>query len=226
MSDFIAIRGSREGLRLQLNSDGDWLDVLVQLEQQLAERRSFFQGARLVVDIGERDLTAEQIEDLVAMMQRHGIQAEALDASRRQTRTAIRAAGMVAWSSHRQSAAAAVEAIETPQPTGPSFMQRTIRSGQVVHHAGNVTLIGDVNPGAQLLAGGTIVVFGRVRGLVHAGTAGDRQAQICAIELLSTQVRIADTVLHTPQSALRTGPAVARINGDAIEVIAWDAIKR
>lgn len=225
MSDLIAIRGSRDGLRLQLNSDCDWQDVLLQLEHLLAERRSFFHGARLVVDIGERDLAADQVEEIVALMQRHGIQAEAMDANRRQTRTAIRAAGMVAWSSQRHQNAVP-ELLELTEPVGPSFIQRTIRSGQVVHHAGNLTLIGDVNPGAQLLAGGSIVVFGRVRGMVHAGTDGDRTAQICAIELQSTQVRIAETVLQISPNTTRSGPAVARVTGDQIEIVAWDAIKR
>lgn len=225
MSDLIAIRGSRDGLRLQLNNDSDWHDVLLQLEQLLAERRSFFHGARLVVDIGERDLAANQVEEIMALMQRHGIQAEAMDANRRQTRTAIRAAGMVAWSSQRLKIAAA-EHLEVTEPVGPSFIQRTIRSGQVVHHAGNITLIGDVNPGAQLLAGGSIVVFGRVRGMVHAGTGGDRTAQICAIELQSTQVRIAETVLQVQPNTTRSGPAVARVTGDQIEIVAWDAVKR
>jgi septum site-determining protein MinC len=226
MSDLIAIRGSRDGLRLQLNSEEDWRAVLEQLEQQLAERRSFFHGARLVVDVGERELAADEIAEMLTLMQRHGIEAEALDSSRRKTRTAIRAAGMVAWSSQRHTVSEAVEPAEQPVIHGPSFLQRTIRSGQVIHHSGNVTLVGDVNPGAQLVAGGSIVIFGRVRGLVHAGVAGDRNAQICALELLTPQVRIADAVLAMHPSEGISGPAVARIQGDQIEVLSWEAIKR
>jgi septum site-determining protein MinC len=226
MSDLIAIRGSREGLRLQLNSVSAWHDVLQQLEQQLAERRSFFHGARLVVDVGERELAADEIAEMLTLMQRHGIEAEALDASRRKTRTAIRAAGMVAWSPQRHAGSEAAEPLEQPIVNGPSFLQRTIRSGQVIQHAGNVTLVGDVNPGAQLLAGGSIVIFGRVRGLVHAGVAGDRSAQICALELLTSQVRIADAVLAMQPTDSINGPAVARIQGDQIEMLSWEAIKR
>ncbi|HEX7008861.1 MAG TPA: septum site-determining protein MinC, partial [Phycisphaeraceae bacterium] len=73
-----------------------------------------------------------------------------------------------------------------------ALVQRTLRSGQVVRHQGHLTVLGDVNPGAEVIAGGSVVVWGRVRGTVHAGALGDRSAQICALELAPTQLRIAD----------------------------------
>ena len=52
------------------------------------------------------------------------------------------------------------------------LVHRTLRSGQALHHAGHVTLIGDVNPGAEIIAGGDIVVWGKLRGIAHAGAMG------------------------------------------------------
>ena len=42
------------------------------------------------------------------------------------------------------------------------FLQRTLRSGQSVRHPGHVVVLGDVNPGAEIIAGGHVLVWGRV----------------------------------------------------------------
>ncbi|MBI4770229.1 MAG: septum site-determining protein MinC, partial [Chloroflexi bacterium] len=53
------------------------------------------------------------------------------------------------------------------------LVRRTLRSGRSVRHPGHVVIIGDVNPGAEIVAGGDIVVWGRLRGVVQAGAGGD-----------------------------------------------------
>ncbi|GAC1389115.1 MAG: hypothetical protein NVSMB31_04510 [Vulcanimicrobiaceae bacterium] len=67
----------------------------------------------------------------------------------------------------------------------------TVRGGQSLHHVGNLVVMGDVNPGSELVASGDIVVFGSLRGVAHAGAQGDRTARVYALELAATQLRIA-----------------------------------
>ena len=67
----------------------------------------------------------------------------------------------------------------------------TLRGGQSLHHAGNVVVVGDVNPGAEIVASGDILVFGALRGVAHAGAQGDANARVHALELAPTQLRIA-----------------------------------
>jgi septum site-determining protein MinC len=93
----------------------------------------------------------------------------------------------------------------------------------VVRHQGHITILGDVNPGAEIVAGGSIIVWGRVRGTVHAGALGNREAVICAIDLLPTQIRIADLIARSPDGPGERGPLIARIVGDQISVGDWDA---
>jgi septum site-determining protein MinC len=81
----------------------------------------------------------------------------------------------------------------------------TLRGGQVLHHSGNIVVVGDVNPGAELVATGDIVVFGRLAGIAHAGAGGDEQARIYAIDLAATQLRIA-TRIAAEQDAKRGAP--------------------
>ena len=51
------------------------------------------------------------------------------------------------------------------------LLKNTLRSGRVIRHVGHVIVIGDVNPGAQIIAGGDVIIWGRLRGTVHAGGA-------------------------------------------------------
>lgn len=74
----------------------------------------------------------------------------------------------------------------------------TIRSGQRVRSLGNLVVIGDVNPGAELSAVGDIVVMGILRGIVHAGCEGDKNAVVCASKMAPTQIRIADIITRPP----------------------------
>ncbi len=66
-----------------------------------------------------------------------------------------------------------------------------LRSGKKVEFDGNVVVIGDVNPGAEIIASGDIYVFGRAKGLLHAGKDGDESKMILALSMEVNQLRIA-----------------------------------
>ena len=74
------------------------------------------------------------------------------------------------------------------------FHKGSLRSGQKIEFEGSLVIIGDVNPGAQVIAGENIIVLGQLRGLAHAGAKGNRDAVIEAVEIDSLQLRIADIV--------------------------------
>jgi septum site-determining protein MinC len=75
----------------------------------------------------------------------------------------------------------------------------TLRSGDHLQAEGSVLLLGDVNPGARISAAGHVLVWGRLRGVAHAGVTGDRQARIVALQLRPLQLRIADAVARGPE---------------------------
>ena len=100
------------------------------------------------------------------------------------------------------------------------YHRGTIRGGQSLANVGHVVVIGDVNPGAELVAGGDILVFGALRGVAHAGAQGDRSARVYALVLEPTQLRIATTIAAGTE---RTGPHVpeeAFLDGDRIAIVA------
>jgi septum site-determining protein MinC len=108
-----------------------------------------------------------------------------------------------------------------PIAAGPSTLYHTgtLRGGQSLHNLGNIVVIGDVNPGAELVASGDIVVFGALRGVAHAGAQGDRSARVIALELAPTQLRIATAIATSDGGGKARGPEHAAIVDDRIAVV-------
>jgi septum site-determining protein MinC len=117
----------------------------------------------------------------------------------------------------RRGAPAVASAAEGPQPPlqlveaqpGTLYHVGTLRGGQALHHVGNIVVVGDVNPGTELVATGDIVVFGRLLGVAHAGAQGDAGARVFALHLDATQLRIASCI------AANEGPRKAAAEPEA-----------
>lgn len=128
-----------------------------------------------------------------------------------------------------------LSAADTEVILAPPYIHRgTLRSGQVFRHAGTVMILGDVNPGAEVISGGDIFVWGRLRGIVHAGAMGNERAVVCAIDFEPIQLRIAGYIAMSPRAVSNEPgrwfwrrnrvekPEVARVIGAQIVVDVWD----
>jgi septum site-determining protein MinC len=116
--------------------------------------------------------------------------------------------------------------VETPP--GTLYHTVTLRGGQTLHHTGNIVVVGDVNPGAELIATGDIVVFGRLAGTAHAGAQGDETARIYAIDLTATQLRIATFIAAEDGTERRglAGPEAALARDGQIVVVSLARLDR
>jgi septum site-determining protein MinC len=109
---------------------------------------------------------------------------------------------------------------------GTLYHAATLRGGQVLHHTGNIVVVGDVNPGAELVATGDVVVFGRLAGIAHAGAGGDERARIYALDLVATQLRIATFIAAEQDKKPRKTrvPEVAVARDGRILILALDLL--
>ena len=94
------------------------------------------------------------------------------------------------------------------------FINKTVRSGMRIEFPGNIVIVGDVNSGAEIVAEGNVIIWGRVRGMIHAGSKGDRSAFICALDLSANQLRIADEISATLKPQKDPRPEIASINSE------------
>jgi len=228
MDQLVRLKGDRQGLRLFLSEEAPFEELFAALEEQIRQGESFFRGADLMVDVGNRALSKEEVEQLAALLKTWGVELRAFGTVNRQSRGTIRDAGLRSVPSTTAPPSPAPEAGQRIHAISDAlFITRTIRSGQSVRHHGPITVFGDVNPGAEVLAGGDVVVWGRLRGVVHAGAIGDENAIVCALDLAPTQLRIASRAARAPEeSGPSAGPEVAHIEGGHIVVVPWDIFRR
>ncbi len=110
--------------------------------------------------------------------------------------------------------------IAAPAGVSTLYHRGTLRGGQALHNLGNIVVIGDVNPGAELIASGDILVFGSMRGVAHAGAQGDAQSRVIALELAPTQLRIATVIAADAGEPRKTSvPEQAYIDNGRIVVV-------
>jgi septum site-determining protein MinC len=100
------------------------------------------------------------------------------------------------------------------------ILRRTLRSGQKIVYKGSVVVLGDVNPGAEISAGGDIIVLGKLRGIAHAGVRGDENVSVSALALEPSQLRIGPVLSRAPDDKQSggNGPEWARVRGGRIIV--------
>ena len=124
----------------------------------------------------------------------------------------------------RETAHEAVSDAALIEGTDGLLVRRRVRSGQVLRHPGHIVVIGDVNPGAQLIAGGDVIVWGKLHGSVHAGALGDTQATICALDLSPSLLKIADAARMARADKDRKKqrrPETATLHDQQIQVSEW-----
>ena len=205
----VQIKGVRDGL-LATFAEAAWEDQCSTLLAQIDERPAFFQGARLALDVGSQVLKVNDLVGLRDRLSERNVTLWAVLSESQVTEHTSQLLGLATRiSKPRPEEQKAAEAMSEDSAL---FITKTLRSGKRIEFPGNVVILGDVNAGAEVIADGHVIVWGRVRGMVHAGAKGDRSAIICALDLSATQLRIADEVSAMLKPQKNPKPEIARIN--------------
>jgi len=226
MQGYIAIKGTRNGLLLTLEPGTPFSDLLNALAERLAEAPSFFRGASLTVDTSRRTLRVSertQLETLLAHYQMSVVPLEQLAAAPPTDKTGEVITAKLPAPQQDSSIPVVEQSQRDPRESSDTlFLRRTIRSGQAIHHPSSVVVMGDINPGAEIVAGGDVVVWGVLRGMVHAGYPDNENAVVCSLLLAPVQLRIAHLLSRPPDGfEVQPRPEVAAIRQGQIVVEAW-----
>ncbi|KAB3535912.1 septum site-determining protein MinC [Alkaliphilus pronyensis] len=175
--NIIEFKGTKKGIYIQIKPEIDFQTIKKLLVDKLEDSKSFFKGAK-ILDIHCDTLSSdEKVELSEIMSNRYHMCVNMEEAS------PILNINQVFDGIH--------EGITR-------FHYGTVRSGQKLHIKGNLVILGDVNPGAEVIALGNIIVMGSLRGIAHAGGDGNKNARVAAIYLDPTQLRIADVITRAP----------------------------
>lgn len=224
MSAPVQIKGIREGLLISLG-DGNWEEVHQALLEQIDQQAGFLRGARLALDVGSHILKAADLGQVSREISDRELTLWAVLSSSPTTERSAQSFGLATRLGSTRPAASAAKAAAAPGGENGILVHRTLRSGISLQDAGHIVVVGDVNPGAEIVAGGDVIVWGRLRGMVHAGANGNEGAVICALDLSPTQLRIAGEIAAAPKRRSKGQPEMARIVEGRVVAEPWVARK-
>lgn len=217
----IQIKGIRDGLLITLEGT-EWTELAEDFIKNVDERVSFFQGAHVALDVGSNELRVAELSKLRDQLSDRGIALWAVLSESPITETTAQNLGL-ATRITKPRPVQSREELDLPED-GAKWVEGPLRSGNRVAFDGNIVVFGDVNPGAELVAGGSVIVWGRLRGVVHAGAQGDEDAIVCALELAPTQLRIAGQIAVSPKRTGKSTPEVARIKDGILLAEPWQEL--
>lgn len=225
----LQIKGINEGL-LIVAASHTFKELLESLALFLPEKIAFIAGSRIAIDVGRLRLDQQQLNQVKSVLHQFDLALWSVLSGNAETRAAARTLELGTRLSGSQTdlegnilpMQEAQTAVSHQATDNHLIIKETVRSGRLIQADGSVIIIGDVNPGAQIIAGGDVIVWGRLRGLVHAGAMGDNRAVICALMLNPTQLRIAEQIAIAPEEKQTAVlPEQALIRNGQIVAEAW-----
>lgn len=186
----IKIKGVADGFQLMVDSTADLAQIQEELERKLSEHPEFFpQGTNF-------QLVAADLQQSVRNGVEKFFQDKGLNLSDCKKKNAAPNENNAKKTQAAEQSDSIAQGEESQQAM--KVINRTVRNGEEIISHGSLMVCGNVNPGAKLVAVGSIDVRGNCRGIVHAGAMGDYQAFVVADRLMPMQIRIANLIARSP----------------------------
>jgi len=195
--DIVKIKGTSLGLQLSFAPEASFEDVRENLKKKLDSGTTFFLRGTLVLIPRDAFMGSER-DELQQLFHGYGL------ICRTQKPEPEEKAEKVQQQVQPQMPSSQPEELK---PQEMVVVNKTLRGGQEIRTKSSVLVCGNVNPGAQIIAGGSIDIRGTCRGMVHAGAYGDSTAFIIADHLMPTQIRISNLIARSPDEMEKTDRA-------------------
>ncbi|WP_071516698.1 septum site-determining protein MinC [Geitlerinema sp. PCC 9228] len=210
----------QEDETFQTASASTWNEIWQQFRQRLQGGDRFWQpNTDVHLYTRDRLLDVPQLQAIATALSQQQLYIRKVYTNRRQTAVAAASAGYSVEQQTPPGNLTTTPQGNLPPLDDPLYLQTTVRSGVEIRHRGSVILLGDVNPGGSIVAAGDILVWGRLRGVAHAGLEGNTKCRIMALKMEPTQIRIADFVARAPEnSPAQLVPEVAYITNGGIRL--------
>ena len=181
MSQPVVLKSNRYGINLILDADMPFGQLEEAILEKFRESEKFFKNAKIAISFEGRRLSQEEEFSILDMIAKN---------------TSIQVICVVDQDEMREQMYK--EKIDSyyqdvADNTG-EFYKGTLRSGQVLKCDTSIVIIGDVNPGAKIIAKGNIVILGSLKGNAYAGAAGDESCFVTALDMDPVQTKIGNVI--------------------------------
>lgn len=191
----ITFKATSNGLILIFREEDSFETIINQIEKKLDSAGKFFKGASLAVKYRGKQLSKDE-ENAICQLMISKTDAE-IKSFEYDTEEYVSIQNMEQTQDNDKLKMKKMFFTGINEGNA-KFYRGTVRSGQLVSFDGNVVVIGDVNPGGEVEATGNVAVMGSLRGIVHAGADGNKEAVVVALNLQPMQLRIADVITRSP----------------------------
>lgn len=195
----VEFKGTKDGIVLLIKPFDNFDTVLSDIKERLDQSAQFFSGATIIGVEGYLGEERNRYDLYRLLVEVYHMEVKSLDAIMKMH---VGQSNDEKVSEEDQIVSDHTQAIEKDidyNAYDTKIVHQTLRSGTNISYDGNILVIGDVNPGAELSAGGHVIVMGKLRGMVHAGKYGYKDAYVIASKLLPTQIRIANIIARAPE---------------------------
>jgi septum site-determining protein MinC len=191
----VTFKATVNGLYLVMREQDEFKSIIDQIEKKLASAGKFFKGASLSVRYRGRKLSKDEESRVLDLMIRGtGANIKSFEEDTSEP--------IVSHNVNDEKSSGKIQSrkfyFNGINEGVTKFYRGTVRSGQLVSYGGNLVVIGDVNPGGEVWATGNIVVMGSLRGNVHAGADGNKEAIVVAYNLQPMLLKIANVITRSP----------------------------
>jgi len=182
--DFVDFKMTKEGLVLVIKDYEDFETVAHQLTSRISQMSGFFAtGDKIMLMIENNEKHSQDMPKIVSIIKQMGLEVSQI------------LMGVTAGEGiNVRGRMKMVQEGETK--SGTKVIKKNLRSGQALIHPGDVIVIGNVHSGSEIMAGGSIAIFGEAKGILRAGLNEGDQAVIAALSIYPTLIQISGHILR------------------------------
>lgn len=198
----VKVKGVKGGIRIIIDDKASWSSVIGELEKKL--NMSFFNEGKVFIELGDRKLSKEEYKLIDDLLYRKPF---------------LRLVGVKTLNPFTREVVKEFLPQVYPQeePKGASsFHMGTLRSGSSLECKGDLVIVGDVNPGAEVRVGGNLVVFGALRGSAYVGMEGKEEVVVAALKLSPSLLVLRGKIISIPSNFSKDKPALVLLSGERV----------
>ena len=186
MKSCITINLRKDNIIIKINEDSSQEEIVYMLRKKIPELKKLYQGETTPIVITGKVLKNKEIDEIQELIKRY------LDVN-------------IKFDSPRTLGLHGITRTYNKEiaTSETKFHRGSVRSGQKIEFEGSIIVLGDVNDGAEVIAGENIVILGILRGLAHAGAKGNKDAMIAASSIEAPQLRIANVVKERERAEIQ-----------------------
>jgi len=217
MMEEISVRGIKGGVLISL-PDKPWYQQRDLLISRIQTQERFFKGGRIALDVGSADWSQDQLFKLLRDLSDEGV---CLWAVLTTSEVTLESARNYELQTSISSQPLAVKPENVPSTTIEQSVEwhtKPLEKGEKVAFKANGIVIGDVPEGTEVIAAGSLIVWGTVRGSIKAGCGGDTFTQIRVLRYAGIEMRICGQFVEVPKKMLNSAPFEVNFDGNAVQL--------